>query len=185
MEYLKLEEINKTLAKTDIKGKDYVEVNERVKAFWKLCPEGRIETEIYSLENGIITIQAKVYENKLDEKPRATGIAQEKEGSTFINKTSYVENCETSAVGRALGNAGIGIDTSIASAEEVENAIINQDREKPITKLMAEALKDSIVNNNIENDIVIEELKKLGYTKLVELKVSEVQEFRKNIGIGE
>lgn len=55
-----------------------------------------------------------------------TGTAYEKEGSTFINKTSYIENCETSAVGRALGMAGFGIDTSIASAEEVQNAIANQ-----------------------------------------------------------
>ena len=49
-----------------------------------------------------------------------------KEDSNFINKTSYIENCETSAVGRALGIFGIGVDTSIASAEEVLNAINNQ-----------------------------------------------------------
>ena len=55
-----------------------------------------------------------------------TGTAYEKEGSSFINKTSYIENCETSAVGRALGFAGFGIDTSIASAEEVMNAQYQQ-----------------------------------------------------------
>ena len=58
-------------------------------------------------------------------------MAYEKEGSTFINKTSYIENCETSAWGRALGNLGIGIDTSIASAEEVQNAVLNQGKKKP------------------------------------------------------
>ena len=47
-------------------------------------------------------------------------------GSTFINKTSYVENCETSAWGRALANFGIGLDTSVASADEVQNAMANQ-----------------------------------------------------------
>ena len=64
----------------------------------------------------------------LDEQDReiATGIAEEVKGSTFINKTSYVENCETSAWGRALANMGIGLDTSVASAEEVQNAIANQ-----------------------------------------------------------
>ena len=56
----------------------------------------------------------------------ATGHASEKDGSSFINKTSALENAETSAVGRALGILGIGIDTSIASAEEVGNAVQNQ-----------------------------------------------------------
>ena len=55
------------------------------------------------------------------------GHAYEKEDSSFINKTSYIENCETSAVGRALGMAGFGIDASICSAEELQNAVLNQD----------------------------------------------------------
>ena len=63
-----------------------------------------------------------------DGKLLGTGTAQEKETSSFINKTSFIENCETSAVGRALGMCGFGIDTSIASAEEVQNAINNQDK---------------------------------------------------------
>ncbi len=54
-------------------------------------------------------------------------MAEEEKGSTFINKTSYVENCETSAWGRALANFGIGLETSVASADEVKNAIANQD----------------------------------------------------------
>ena len=56
----------------------------------------------------------------------ATGYAQEKESSSYINKTSFIENCETSAVGRALGFAGIGIDGSMASADELANALNNQ-----------------------------------------------------------
>jgi len=56
----------------------------------------------------------------------ATGHAFEKKASTFINQTSYIENCETSAVGRALGILGIGVDTAIASAEEVATAQANQ-----------------------------------------------------------
>ena len=58
------------------------------------------------------------------------GTAYEKENSSFINKTSYIENCETSAVGRALGMAGFGIDVSVASYEEVATAIANQDKPK-------------------------------------------------------
>lgn len=105
MEYKRLEDINQKLRTTDIKGKGYVEVNERLKAFWQLCEDGKIITDLISNENGICVFRAKVYENRNDLEPRATGTAYEKEGSTFINKTSYIENCETSAVGRALGNA--------------------------------------------------------------------------------
>ena len=124
MEYKDIEQVNKDMNTTDIKGKDYVEVNQRIKAFRKLYPEGTIETEILKLEGTMCVIKATV---KINELVLGTGIAYENEGSTFINKTSYIENCETSAVGRALGMCGLGIDTSVASAEEVQNAINNQE----------------------------------------------------------
>ena len=85
---------------------------------------GFIITTLVSNENGVAIFRAEVG----DETGRVlgTGTAYEKEGSSFINSTSYIENCETSAVGRALGMAGFGIDTSVASAEEVQNAQLNQ-----------------------------------------------------------
>ena len=64
----------------------------------------------------------------------ATGHAHETKGSSFINKTSYIEVCETSAWGRALGNFGIGIDSSVASADEVNNAIKMQESTTPSLK---------------------------------------------------
>lgn len=109
----------------NIKGKEYMLVNDRVKLFRQAYPIGDIKTEIVSLENGIVVIRADIFDQ--EGKHLATGTAYEKENSTFINKTSYIENCETSAVGRALGFLGIGIDTSIASAEEVLNAEVQQD----------------------------------------------------------
>ena len=186
MEYKKLEEINKQLKTTDIKGKGYVEVNERIKAFWQLCPEGRIDTYLVSDENGICVIKALIYENKNDENPRATGMAYEKEGSTFINKTSYIENCETSAVGRALGNAGIGIDTAVASAEEVQNAIMQQEGEKKIEKKLADALEEAIKNNMLDvNGTDKEILAKYGYKEVKEIKIKDyssiITEFQKII----
>lgn len=184
MEYKKLEEINKKLRTTDIKGKEYIEVNERIKAFWQLFPEGRIETLIKRLEDGMCVIEASVFENKEAVNPRATGIAYEKEGSTFINKTSYIENCETSAVGRALGNAGIGIDTSVASAEEVQNAIIQQEGDKKISKAQANALQESIIKNLYDVNGTDENvLRKYGYSKIEDIKIKDymdiVNEFRK------
>lgn len=129
---IKFEDIvnaNKTIQTTDIKGKEYAEVNQRVKAFRMLYPNGAITTDIVSLKDGIVVIKATVQDE--EGKALATGHAYEKENSTSINKTSFIENCETSAVGRALGMCGIGIDVSIASYEEVANAIENQKKEAP------------------------------------------------------
>ena len=120
-----IKKANDAIVTMDIKGKAYAEVNQRTKAFRMVYPEGTINTEIISLENGICTMKATIMN---EGKILGTGFAQEKEGSTFINKTSYVENCETSAVGRALGMCGFGIDTSICSADELQNALLNQER---------------------------------------------------------
>ena len=129
MEYNEIREVNKTLSTMDIKGKDYVLVNERIRAFRMLFPEGTIETTILDCTDGIVTMKAIIKNGDLI---LATGHAQEKESSSYINKTSYIENCETSAVGRALGMLGIGIDTSVASYEEVANAVKNQEPKSEI-----------------------------------------------------
>ena len=131
MTYNELVKVNKEIKTTDIKGKQYAEVNERIMAFRKLFPNGTISTELVSLENGICIFKA-VATNE-DGSILGTGHAYEKEGSTFINKTSFIENAETSAVGRCLGMIGIGIDTSVASYEEVANAI-EQQKEEPKPK---------------------------------------------------
>lgn len=156
-----IEKANAILKPSPIKGKDYIEVNQRIKAFRMLHPNGSIQTEIISLENGVCIIQAKA----LDEEGMVlgTGLAYEKEGSTFINKTSYIENCETSTVGRALGMLGIGIGASVASYEEIANAQAQQEdkpehsktkeeADKPITKSAAQALEKAL----LENDIPVE-----------------------------
>lgn len=123
-----IQKANETIVTTDIKGKEYAEVNQRIKAFRMIYPQGSLPTELLSNENGVCIFKASVFTD--DGKLLATGTAYEKENSTFINKTSYIENCETSALGRALGIAGFGIDTSVASAEEVQNAMANQVEEK-------------------------------------------------------
>lgn len=128
--------IEKTNKKTgEVSGREYAEVNQRVKAFRTVYPTGFIITSMDSNENGVCVFTASCgyYGENGDPFTLGTGTAYEKEGSSFINSTSYIENCETSAVGRALGMAGFGIDTSVASAEEVQNAILNQG-EKQETK---------------------------------------------------
>ena len=128
MDYESLLKVNEKLKSLDVKGRGYVQVSERVKGFRELYPNGRIETEIVDLTDGVVTMKSYIYDD--DGKLLATGYAQEKESSSYINKTSFIENAETSAVGRALGWCGIGVDGSMASAEEVANAIVNQNKDK-------------------------------------------------------
>lgn len=106
----------------NIKGKEYVPVNERL--LWLASSENKdeysIQTEIIHLIGGggvwvvkaTLTLGDNVY----------TGHAQEVEGEGYINKTSALENAETSAVGRACAMAGIGVLESVASADEVIKA---------------------------------------------------------------
>lgn len=112
------------LATVKIKGKDYVMVNERIKAFRNNFKGFSLESELIDITDESCLIRAVIR----DETGRiiATGTAQERKQSSNINNTSYVENCETSAWGRALGNLGIGVDTSICSAEELSFALTNQ-----------------------------------------------------------
>lgn len=129
--YEDIAKANSTIRMTDIgRGKEYAEVPQRVRAFRMLHPDGCISSEIVSLNNGVVVIKATVCDK--EGRVLGTGHAYEKEGNGFINKTSYIENCETSAWGRALAACGIvggNEDTagSIASAEEVMNAIHQQD----------------------------------------------------------
>jgi hypothetical protein len=149
--YEDIKKANESMTPTDVKGKPYMEVNQRIKAFRMVYPQGFIKTELVSLENGVCVIKATVGVGET--MILGTGYAYEKEGSTFINKTSYIENCETSAVGRALGMAGFGIDVSVASAEEVQNAIINQTRDEKIRKVDITALKKKFPTAEQEKNI--------------------------------
>lgn len=170
MEYKDLEKVNNELTGIDVKGKEYVEVNKRILAFRKLYPEGTIATELVSVDNGVCIIKAKIFIGDL---LLATGFAYEKEGSSFINKTSYIENCETSAVGRALGMLGIGIDTSVASAEEVQNAILQQKADEVIPETHHTALIKAIENKGITDMEVSEILHKYGYSVTNEIKLKD------------
>lgn len=173
--YEDIKKANDAIKTTDIKGKDYAEVNQRIKAFRMVYPEGYIHTHFFSIENGICTMLAEVgyYREDGSKVELGTGTAQEKEGSTFINKTSYIENAETSAVGRALGMAGFGIDVSVASAEEVQNAISNQNNdEKKATPKQIEILARTYTGENLKKLLDANKITKLEDISLA--KASEI-----------
>jgi len=112
---------------TNIRGKQYVEVNERIKYFRQeeQYKNWTIMSEFPALDSEQCVCKATIAD--ASGRVIATGHAHEVQGASNINKTSYVENCETSAIGRALAMLGIGIDTSIASANEVTDAIAKQE----------------------------------------------------------
>lgn len=130
-----IQKANKTIKPISIERKDketgkrvvkkYAEVNQRIKAFRMVYPMGTIETEILKDDDNVCMVRASIYNG---DTLLATATAREEKTASFINKTNYVENCETSAVGRALGMCGFGIDVSVASAEEIQNSIQKQEK---------------------------------------------------------
>lgn len=178
IKYEDIKKANDEINAIDIKGKDYVEVNQRIKAFRMVYPNGSIITEMLSNENGVAIFKATVKDGDVI---LGTGTAYEKENSTYINKTSYIENCETSAVGRALGMCGFGIDTSVASAEEVQNAIANQE-EKKATEKQVEILSKVYKGENLKKLLEanqVEKLEDLSLQKASEI-ISKIRKVEKN-----
>jgi len=160
------------LKTVNIKGKPYVTVDERLIYFRNHYPNYALESEVIEKTDNTILIKAVIS----DENSRvlATGLAEEEKGSNYINKTSYVENCETSAWGRALANFGIGIDSgSVASAEEVINAISNQNK-KPNIKFEKGSLNDDQFARAIES------IKEGSYTKEQLLKTFKLTKLQSN-----
>ena len=144
---------------TNIRGKNYVEVNERIKYF-RTSPDYAgfsLSSTMIHFDADACVIQATICDAQ--GKVIATGYAQEDRTSSNINKTSYVENCETSAWGRALANLGIGIDTSIASSNEVSMAIAKQEKQEAKA-----APKSTPKAPEVQSDEVIELYEKAVFT---------------------
>ncbi len=98
---------------------DYASVQERLPLFWKDCARGRIITELVVDDGTRIVMKASLYADIADAVPTTTGFAEEIRGSSMVNKTSALENCETSAIGRALANYQYQGSNKRASLEEI------------------------------------------------------------------
>lgn len=112
----------------------YVTVAERIAAFYQSFPTGRICTQIieHDTQTGFVLMRAEVFRSSDDAGPSATGHAFEVRGDSYVNRTSYIENAETSAVGRALALLGFEVRRGIASREEMEKAArMNEKGAKP------------------------------------------------------
>lgn len=119
--------------------KDYIEVKDRIAQFWGKYPDGAIEVDELHVDTHTVRYKARVYANRADDRPIGTGHAEEVRISeneirknpklaNNPNAGSAVENCETSAVGRALAMAGFGVSKSVASRQEMEKVQRLNDR---------------------------------------------------------
>lgn len=184
MKFEDLVKANKEINTMPIKGKEYAQVNQRIKVFRMLFPEGCISTEILKLDSDMCVMKASVYDS--NNKLLASGTAYEMKSdkTSFVNKTSYIENCETSAVGRALGMLGIGIDISIASYEEVQNAVNQQEQleeqetqnleNSVIDDLKARALKARCVAEQVPEEKILKLYKVDAIEKLTMIQFANI-----------
>lgn len=132
-----------------IHGKQYMTVAERVNDFRSKHPDYTISTELISNNESIVIMKASILNG---DQLLATGYAEEKRGATQINRTSALENCETSAIGRSLAALGFG-GTEYASANEVENAIHQQMNPDPIDMGKVDRAVDFYKTKIDEDDI--------------------------------
>ena len=163
---------------------NYETVEERLKVFWKENPKARINTEIVHMtdDGTCVTVRAEIYKMEVDARPVTTGIAQETKGQGgFANKDAWVENCETSAIGRALANwIYQGSNKARPSREEMSKVGNQDDRVKvekkrpPIpTKEQKEAM------NKVVDEMVAEPKKKNNASQLKALMSATVSDAEK------
>jgi hypothetical protein len=98
---------------------DYETVEERLTKFWKEHPDGQIHTKLLESQSARFIVEASIFRTEADTRPWTTGLAEETVQGRGVNATSALENCETSAIGRALANAGYATKGKRASREEM------------------------------------------------------------------
>ena len=117
---------------------DYETVEDRLTKFWKDYPDGRISTQIIEHTLQRFIVQAAIYRTEVDAQPWSTGFAEETVSTRGVNSTSALENCETSAIGRALANAGYASKGKRPSREEMVK--VKAAEPKPFAEKLADKI---------------------------------------------
>ena len=134
---------------------DYETVEERLIKFWKDHPDGQIHTKLLEHNSGRFIVEAAIYRTEADARPWTTGLAEETIQGRGVNATSALENCETSAIGRALANAGYATKGKRASRQEMVKVAAAKNNEELIQQTkakMAETAKE-YVPVPVEDDV--------------------------------
>jgi hypothetical protein len=126
---------------------DYETVEERLVKYWKDYPDGQIHTKVLEHTSTRFIVEASIYRTEADARPWTTGLAEETVQGRGVNATSALENCETSAIGRALANAGYATKGKRASREEMSKVAAQNVAQTEIAKVkakMAETAKEYV-----------------------------------------
>jgi hypothetical protein len=125
---------------------DYETVESRLEKWWKDYPDGRVGTKIEQATDTRYIVSAELYKTEADAKPYATGLASESVSDRGVNSTSALENCETSAIGRALANAGYAAKGKRASREEMTK-VANYSAPGTRSRAVENALRESFAED--------------------------------------
>lgn len=126
---------------------DYETVEERLVKFWKEHPDGQIHTKLLDHSASCFIVEASIFRTEADARPWTTGLAEETVQGRGVNATSALENCETSAIGRALANAGYATKGKRASREEmakVASRVVVSETIKEVKAKMAETASEYV-----------------------------------------
>jgi hypothetical protein len=123
---------------------DYETVEERLVKYWKDHPDGRIDTTIVEASPMRFIVKASIYRTEVDAHPWTTGFAEETVSTRGVNSTSALENCETSAIGRALANAGYATKGKRPSREEMVKVATQANNEQASKRPYAEKLAEKV-----------------------------------------
>ena len=116
---------------------DYETVEERLVKFWKEHPDGQIHTRLLENTTSRFIVEASIFRTEADARPWTTGLAEETVQGRGVNATSALENCETSAIGRALANAGYATKGKRASREEMSKVAAKKNNDDLIAQTKA------------------------------------------------
>jgi hypothetical protein len=160
---------------------NYETVEERLKVFWKENPKARINTEIVHMtdDGTCVTVRAEIYKMEVDARPVTTGIAQETKGQGgFANKDAWVENCETSAIGRALANWLYQGSTKPRPSREEMSKVGNQDDRVKVEKKRVQrpTKEEKEAMNKVVDEMVAEPKTKNNASALKQLMSATVSD---------
>lgn len=158
---------------------EYEPVDTRIHRFYEQHPTGRILTELLHHDERQFIVRASVFREPNDQMPCGTGMAQEVIGSSNVNKTSALENAETSAIGRALANIGLSPKGARPSAEEMHKAsLATDDDRRKIATLAKQAGLDHERAKGILRDVAgVESTAELPSVKVEDVVKQIVKEF--------
>ena len=133
---------------------NYETVESRVARFWAKYPNGRIETSVYYYDENRVVFRAAVYDDGQDPNPKATGFAEEVRDASPVNRTSHVENAETSAIGRALANFEFQSKTAPRPSREEMSKVARAEQPAAPTQDFVTKFREACTKKGINPDEV-------------------------------